>query len=99
MVADHLSRQPKDWTTGEVLIERVFLAGFGRRGRGLTERGAEDEAAKHRLGVPSATHEVDGQGVEEFGVGRQIALHAEVLAGGEEAGAEDLGPETVDDDA
>jgi hypothetical protein len=99
LVADHLGGQAKDRPAGEVFVGRIFFAGGGRRRRGLPERAAQDEATEHRLRIPAATDEIDRQGIEEFGMGRQVALQAEVLAGRDKSRAEDLGPETIDDHA
>ena len=99
MVSDHFGCQAEHRTTRQQQVRRIFLAGLRRRGRGLPERRAQHETAEHRFGVPTTADEVDGQSVEQLRVRGQVALHAEVLARGDEASAKDLGPESVDDDA
>ena len=49
--------------------------------------------------VPTGADEFGGEPVEEFGVGGGVALHAKVARRADEAGAEELLPETVHGDA
>ena len=49
-----------------------------------------------RLDVPAGADELGGQPVEQLGVAGRLALHAEVLGGLHQAGAEELLPGAVD---
>src|SRR5271155_5313944 len=49
------------------------------------------------LEAPAAVHQLDSQPVEQFGMRRGLALHAEVLAGRDDPGPEIGLPDPVDD--
>ena len=60
--------------------------------------GGDDETMEF-FERPAVFDEGDGEVVEEFGVGGELALHAKVIERGDDAFAEEGGPVTVDDDA
>ena len=83
----------------EEAVLRVNGAGGGVVGGGLLVGGGEEDAAVEFFERPAGGDEVDGEGIEEFGMGGQIAAEAEVAGGGDEAGAEVVHPDAVDEDA
>ena len=83
----------------EEFVFGVFLSGdVGGVGAALEGVGEED-VAKEALDGAAGGDEALGEVVEEFGVGGEVAEFAEVVGGGDEAAAEEVMPETVDDDA
>ena len=57
----------------------------------------QGDLADQSLHIPTRLHEVDRQPVEQFGVGGVIALGAEIAERFDDAGAEHLGPNPVDE--
>ena len=76
----------------DFFVVRVGLATF------LVDMGEHDDAVELFDG-PIFFDERGGEVVEEFGVGRGFALGAEVIEGGDEAFAEVVHPEAIDEDA
>ncbi len=60
---------------------------------------AEEDEAVDGLEAPLVFEELVGEPVEEFGVGGSVAAEAKVARCGNDAGAEVMMPEAVDDDS
>ncbi len=87
-VPDELGLEPEAWAPRQEAVARISLE-EARRDRGvLAVRGGEDDLPQHRLHVPAALHELHREPIEELGVTRQRAPHAEVLGRLHQAGAE-----------
>ena len=83
----------------EEFVFGVLLKGdIGGVGAALEGLGEED-VAKEGLYGTAGGDEALGEVIEEFGVSGEVAEFAEVVGGGDEAAAEDVMPEAVDDDA
>jgi hypothetical protein len=87
---------------GEAPEEAIF--GIGGEGRGTRAAALLVGGAEHHLFVqgfeaPVVADEFLSEEVEEFGVGRAFALETEIAGGIDEAAAEVMVPEAVDDDA
>ena len=90
VVAHELGVEPEARLAGESAVVRDRAPGArARSARGLAVGGRGDEGPHHVLHVPAALHELDGQPVEQLGVGRPLALRAEVVEGAGEALAEE----------
>ena len=63
----------------------------------LTVGGGEEDPLVHLLDGPTAVDEGVGHPVEEFGVRRGFGHVPEIVRRGDDAGAEVMGPETVDE--
>lgn len=98
VVADGFGFETSRVLGGEPAVERVGFAGGGVWLGGLAIGMAGDDETDHSAEVPVG-HEFSGEPVEEFRVGGGFALGAEVVGLGAEAGAEELPPEPVHDDA
>ena len=98
VVADGFGFETPRVLGGEPAVERVGFAGGGVRERGLAVGVTGDDETDHFAEVPVG-HEFCGEPVEEFRVGGGFALSAEVVGLCAEAGAEELTPEPVHDDA
>ena len=81
MISNHLGIHAETRATREeTVIEILLLAGGIGRGTLSIGRRHHDELLQG-LDVPSAGNELGGQPIEEFGMGRQFTLTAEVFAG------------------
>ena len=98
VVADGFGFETARVLGGEPAVERVGFAGGWVWLGGLAIGMAGDDETDHSAEVPVG-HEFGGEPVEEFRVGGGFALGAEVVGLGAEAGAEELTPEPVHDDA
>ena len=98
-VADFLSGEA---AVGAAAEEAIFGIGEGAGGLGFGGElvgAAEDDLADEGFEGAAAGAEFGGEVVEEGGVGGFFALGAEVVDGADEAAAEELSPEAVDDDS
>ena len=82
------------------MVLRVDARAVGvRRPRILAVGIAQHHEPVEVLERPAVFDQLDGQPVEQFGVGRGFAVGAEVVGRGDDSAAEVVLPEPVDDDA
>ena len=85
LVADRLGIEPEPRAAGQQAIVGIALQQFRRDPRRLPVGGRRDQQADHMLDVPVRSDQFRGQIIEQFGVRRQIALRAEILARGDQS--------------
>ena len=95
LVADHLGLQPKPRAARQQRLRGSCASISGGHSRRLAVGRRRDDQPQQRLDVPAASHELDGQPVEQFRVGRGVALRAEVLLGLDQPDAEQLRPKRL----
>ena len=99
LIANDFGVEAEAGAAGEELVFGVSLEVFGGELSALAIGVGGDDAGDEFFHVPAVFAEGDSEPVEEFGMGGRGALGAEVVAGFDEAGAEELLPEAVDGDA
>jgi hypothetical protein len=82
----------------EVAIFGIGGEGIGMGRAALLIGGTEHDLIMERFEAPVVADEFLGEEVEEFGVGRAFSLETEIAGGIDEATAEVMVPDAVDDD-
>ena len=77
----------------------VALRDLGPHMGGLAVGGAHDDGLLNRLHVPAGAHKFGRQPVQQLRMARIFGPHAEVLTRRDDADAEELLPEPIDEDA
>src|SRR5579885_3791518 len=90
LVADELGGQAQTGLAGEQDVIGIARHQFGADGGGLPVGGRGNDQALDVFHVPVVVHEFDGQPVQQLGVGRLVALGAEVFGGEDDTAAEQL---------
>ena len=98
-IVELLEIEAADRGAPKVAIVGILLGVLGVVGGALLVGGAEDDEAVEFFDGPTVFNEAAREVVEEFGVAGWGGHVAEVVGGGDEAGAEVLLPDAVDEDA
>ena len=93
-VADRFGLKPAHAPVAEQLVVRIRRAAAGLALEGL----AGEQQAQQGLDRTAAVDEAPRQQVEQFRMRRRRTELAEIVGGGDQAAAEDVVPEAVDDD-
>ena len=95
LIAQQLARRTETRPTSEQTVIRIAFVEFRRGFGALAIRLAVDHQLEHVLEVPAAVHQLGGEPVEQFGMKRQVALAAKLLAAAHDAGAEEAFPQAI----
>ena len=98
-VARHLAGEALARAAGEQAVVRIEGVELRGDGAGLAVGGAGHKLAEQGFHAPVHVRgELNGERIEQLGVGGLFAGGAEILRGGDDADPEELQPETVHGD-
>ncbi len=93
-VANRLALEPPQPHAMHEGVGRILLVGGRGSARHLI-RPREDQRANQPLGAPALGGELMSQIIEQFGMARRLAQHAEIIDTRHDAGAEQMVPDSV----
>ena len=98
-VAERLELEAAAGHVPEETVLGVLLGGVGPHGARLLPGGRKHDAALQSLDRPAVGHELGREMIEQFGMARRFAAHAEVARRGHQTRAEVVLPDPIDDHA
>ncbi len=99
LIANGFGWKPDSRCSGKKSVLGIFFSGICWNDRGLAIGRAGDDLPQQPFDVPSRIHEILSEPIEELGMGREVALGAEIFTRTHDAVSEEHLPESVNDDA